>query len=81
MTQRSSKEQIALQLAQTLSVRLERISADSIWARRASGLRGSLLRELERSRLGKSVDFSKLAEVTRKGFDILQKAAQEYSRD
>jgi hypothetical protein len=33
--------------ARLLVARLERISADSIWARRASGMRGALLKWLE----------------------------------
>ena len=33
--------------AKFLVARLERLSADSFWAHRASGLRGSLLRSLE----------------------------------
>ncbi len=33
--------------AKTLISRLERISADSIWARRSSGLRGALLKWVE----------------------------------
>jgi len=37
-----------LDQAQQLAHRLERLSADSIWARRASGTRGSLLRHIER---------------------------------
>lgn len=36
-----------LQAARQLARRLERLSADSLWARRASGLRGALLRSLE----------------------------------
>jgi hypothetical protein len=35
------------QFIHMLSERLERISADSIWAHRASGVRGSLLRILD----------------------------------
>ncbi len=34
-------------LARLLTLRLERLSADSPWAHRASGLRGALLRWLE----------------------------------
>jgi hypothetical protein len=36
-----------LQTARQLVKRLERLSVDSLWARRASGLRGALLRNLE----------------------------------
>ena len=39
---------ILLDQARQLAFRLERLSADSIWARRASGTRGSLLRQIER---------------------------------
>jgi hypothetical protein len=37
-----------LDQARQLAFRLERLSADSIWARRASGTRGTLLRHIER---------------------------------
>ena len=37
-----------LEQARQLSSRLERLSADSIWARRASGYRASLLKTIER---------------------------------
>jgi len=36
-----------LQLIRMLTDRLERISADSVWAHRASGVRGALLRALD----------------------------------
>ena len=36
-----------LELLRLLTSRLERLSADSRWARRASGLRGSLLKVLD----------------------------------
>jgi len=37
-----------LEHARQLTSRLERLSADSIWARRASGYRASLLKAIER---------------------------------
>ncbi len=37
-----------IEQARLLVARMERISADSIWARRASGLRGALLKWLEK---------------------------------
>jgi len=40
-------EGFQLVLAHQLLVRLERLSADSYWAHRASGLRGSLLKCVE----------------------------------
>jgi hypothetical protein len=36
-----------LKLARLLLPRLERISADSVWAHRASGVRGALLHEVD----------------------------------
>ena len=68
--------------------RLERISADSTWARRSSGYRGALLRWLERlekQELGELPAPSK-SETERflllidNSFDLLEKAAREYMK-
>lgn len=72
--------------AALLVSRLERISADSTWAHRSSGLRGSLLRALEGweagEGLGKEGDRRTCLEaVTRlveAGFSMLENAAREY---
>ena len=69
-----------LELPRLLLARLERISADSYWAHRASGVRGSLLRLLERAENGKPVQRSEMKRMTGLGFDILEKAAIERSR-
>lgn len=53
---------------------LERLSADSTYAHRASGLRGSILRLIDRQD-GESV--RKLESLVQQGFDILEKAAGE----
>ena len=37
---------VLVQESETILNRLERLSADSIWAHRASGLRGAILREM-----------------------------------
>ena len=37
-------------------MRLERVSVDSYWAHRASGVRGGLLKALEKVEAGQSVD-------------------------
>jgi hypothetical protein len=74
-----------IQNAKLLISRLERLSADSIWAHKASGLRGSLLRCLERIERTQLEDPSKsnieamthLSFLLESGFDILQKAAKE----
>ena len=67
-----------------LVARLERLSADSIWAHRASGVRGALLRSIERLGIpGALDDFTSAEEMLRleryvkSGFTILKKAAQE----
>jgi len=66
-----------LELIRLLLARLERISVDSYWANRASGLRGSLLRVLEKLEAGRPVQTPRLDALMAKGFDILEKAAIE----
>ena len=68
------------QLIHLLLLRLERVSVDSYWAHRASGVRGALLRELEKLEAGQPVDGSALKRLTDKGFQILERAARERSR-
>ncbi len=69
-----------VQLVQLLLYRLERVSVDSYWAHRASGLRGALLRALENIEAGETVDESGLKRLLDAGFQILGEAAQERSR-
>ncbi len=66
-----------IRMVQMVLARLERVSADSYWAHRASGVRGSLLRALERLENGESIGESQLTDVLNRGFDILERAAQE----
>jgi hypothetical protein len=66
-----------LNLARMLVARLERMPADSYWAHQASGLRGSLLRLLERQRRGYPVDGRQLGSLVERGFEILENAAKE----
>jgi len=69
--------------ARLLITRLERLSADSLYAHRASGLRGSLLRYLEQAESGASTgvtpDYSasQVERMITTGFQILEKAARE----
>ena len=70
-------DQGPLELLRLLLARLERISVDSYWAHRASGIRGSLLRALEELELGHPIQTSGLEALVAKGFDILEKAAIE----
>jgi hypothetical protein len=60
--------------------RLEHLSADSTYAHRASGLRGSLLRYVERIEGGErmnSDDQALLDQLIQYGFEILELAAKE----
>ncbi len=61
-------------------MRLERVSVDSYWAHRASGVRGGLLRVLEKVEDGQAVEGSGVKRMMDKGFQILERAAQERSR-
>jgi hypothetical protein len=65
---------------QLLLTRLERVSADSTWAHRASGLRGALLHMQTKIELGntnREPEFNRLLEL---GFEILNRAAAEKIR-
>ena len=65
-------------LIRLLLPRLERISVDSYWAHRASGVRGALTRLLEEIEAGRPVDAGILQANILLGFDILKEAAAEY---
>ncbi len=69
-----------LQELRTLIDRLERLSADSAWAHRAAGLRGSLLYALENLENGKEPPLA-LADWIGQSFAILVKAAREVRGD
>ncbi len=56
--------------------RLERLSADSVWAHRAAGLRVSLLRMLDLVEKGKK-NPNRLERLMAEGFMILESAARE----
>jgi hypothetical protein len=72
--------------AQLLARRLERISADSIWARRSSGHRGALLHWIERMDAMEGElkldpeDRKRLNALVDTGFRLLERAAQERLR-
>lgn len=70
----SSSEQRLYQ-ARLLVQRLERLSADSVWAHRASGVRASLHKAL--TRLDDGEGDAELDSLIEMGFDVLHKAAQE----
>jgi len=60
-----------------LLARLERISADSYWAHRASGVRGTLLKLMEQMDAGIVVPPQELSDLMKLGFTILEQAALE----
>jgi len=66
-----------VKLISMLLNRLERISVDSVWAHRASGLRGSLLRMLEQFEEGTPPEPAELKSIMRTAFHILREAARE----
>jgi hypothetical protein len=66
-----------LGLVRLLLARLERISADSFWAHRASGVRGSLARMIDKIEAGEQVPASDLKRMIELGFKILERAARE----
>ena len=70
-----------IDLTRLLLARLERISADSFWAHRASGIRGALLRVVEQVEAGTDVDASYVNYLIECGFDILDKTAREKIRN
>lgn len=70
--------------AELVIARLERISADSIWARRSSGHRGALLRLVEDGTRSngclESVDRLHLEQLIAAGYVFLERAARERLR-
>jgi hypothetical protein len=75
----SSQEEY-LALVKRLTDRLEHLSADSSYAHRASGLRGSLLRYMECLEAGEGLDKQEQANLDRLleyGFEILILSAKE----
>lgn len=69
---------LKLRRARILLDRLERLSADSSWAHRASGLRGSIIRYLNhQEKLDVEEGIIPLEILLEQGFDLLTKAAKE----
>jgi hypothetical protein len=66
-----------LELLRLLAARLERLSVDSHWARRASGLRGNIVKVLEEADSGTQIPAVRLDLLTEAAFDILRRAAQD----
>lgn len=75
MTDQASAHQI--EYLRLLADRMERLSADSIWARRASGLRRSLYKALTRIESGDGIDAQSVRLLTDACLSMLRKAAME----
>lgn len=73
-----------LEQARLLVSRLERLSADSVWAHRASGVRGAILRSLELleegGRINAADELARLQQNLDVGFRIVENAAKELLR-
>ena len=66
-----------LQLLKLLARRLERLNVDSLWARRASGTRGNIIKVLAEIEVGKEVNVERLSPLIDRAFKVLEHAAQE----
>jgi hypothetical protein len=64
-------------LLHLLASRLERLSVDSHWARRASGLRGNIIKVLDEAQAGQRISQERLDLLIGTAFDLLRRAAQE----
>ena len=76
----SDQDDHLLATARLLATRLERLSADSTCAHRASGCRGALLKlmeEIETAPVGQAPDWDRLAFLVGWGFDLLEEAARQ----
>jgi hypothetical protein len=60
-----------------LLARLERVSVDSYWAHRASGLRGALLKTLDEIEKGTCTGQANTNELISSAFTILTRATRE----
>jgi hypothetical protein len=69
-----------LHTLQFLLSRLERISADSVVAHRASGIRGAMLRMLDQLEKGVPVSGHEMKRLVESGYRLLEKAAAEKVR-
>ena len=66
-----------IKIIRMLLIRLERVSVDSYWAHRASGLRGALLQQLDELEKGTPAGQARIANLISLAFHILTQAARE----
>jgi hypothetical protein len=67
-----------VKMIRLLLERLERISVDSYWSHRASGVRGAFTKLLAQIETGEVVDPDSVRTNLVIGFEILKRAAEEY---
>lgn len=65
------------ELLRMLARRLERLNVDSLWARRASGTRGNIIRLAAEIDAGVEIDPTRLKPLIERAFKVLEHAAQE----
>jgi len=66
-----------IELLSLLAARMEHLSVDSHWARRASGLRGNIIKVVEEAESGDDVSADRLDLLTGAAFDLLRRAARD----
>lgn len=66
-----------IELLRLLATRLEHLSVNSHWARRASGLRGNIIKVLEEAESEEGITVDRLDLLTGTAFDLLRRAAQD----
>ncbi len=71
------EENSRINLLRLLVARLERLSVDSHWARRASGVRGNIIKVLEEADAGEEISTERLDLLTDSAFDLLRRAARD----
>ena len=80
----SDLNSLYVEQAYLLISRLERLSADSIWAHRASGVRGALIRSIDRFEMARPAEKEAAARSLQAnvdyGFFLLENAAREMLR-
>jgi hypothetical protein len=69
--------QSLLELATRLVTRLERLSVDSSWAHRASGMRGGLIKAIEDTQQAQPGAVARLEALVQLGYRIVEAAARE----
>lgn len=66
-----------MNLIRLLAARMERLSVDSIWARRASGIRRALIKSIEAEEAGQELADEQLDLLIEHSFEMLRRAAME----